>query len=129
MTIKLLNNITHIGIFLQAGEILDGIEDAICKTIVERGLAEETTEAATKTFTPTGVTPSDPINPADAHTGPRDQSSTQAVAGLPVVPAAGVAPTDVAVDAVPEATTVAAPQPLTVQPTAEQIAAEVSGIK
>ena len=145
MAVKILQNVTHDGVLLQVGEIVEGIADNICEDIVARGLAEKTDEAHTKIFTETGVEPKSAINPADTHTAPRDQSTTQAVSGQPVVPAAGVAPSGVASPAVnptipveqqPTQTVVqpaAAPNGETVatptQPTAEQIAKEMEGIQ
>jgi hypothetical protein len=117
MKIKLLQNITHEGVFFRAGEVIDGIVDSVCESIVSRGLAEQSDEDAHKVYSEKGVEPKSVVNPAAEHSAPNDQSTTTAVAGQPVVPAAGVAPTATATPAVNPATpeaqqaNVTAPEP------------------
>jgi hypothetical protein len=90
MSIKLLANVLHDGTEYKVGAIIDGIEDAICENIVNRGLAEKTDEAATHVVTPGGVNVTDAA-PAVANedgTAPKSQYEVNQIAG-PVVPATG----------------------------------------
>lgn len=131
MALKLLQNVIHHGVLLHAEEVVEGIEDKICAEIVKRGLAEETTEAATKVFTEAGVEPKSVINPAAQHSAPVDGSSTAAVAGQPVATAASVAPV---APVAPVAVTTNPVPPVTVttpsltQPTPDEISKSVEGV-